>query len=138
LGACSQHWGPSPANADNGAAGSDAGQAPDRLRFDFPASLFSFGISDGERPGSRRGAIKAIKRWRESLFHSLLVDATNAQSVRDLRGVVRNLLHLIRRVCVHRENSTPQFRDVVHSPIVAPIVAQRVVTTGSNAGGLFG
>ncbi|HTE75446.1 MAG TPA: hypothetical protein VK653_01750 [Xanthobacteraceae bacterium] len=58
--------------------------------------------------------------------------------MRDLRGVVRNLLHLIRRVCVHRENSTPQFRDVVHSPIVAPIVAQRVVTTGSNAGGLFG
>jgi hypothetical protein len=66
------------------------------------------------------------------------VDATNAQSVRDLRGVVRNLLHLIRRVCVHRENSTPQFRDVVHSPTVAPIVAQRAVTTGSNAGGLFG
>jgi len=66
------------------------------------------------------------------------VDATNAQSVRGLRRVVRNLLHLIRRVCVHRENSTPQFRDVVHSPIVAPIVAQRVVTTGSNAGGLLG
>jgi hypothetical protein len=81
---------------------------------------------------------KAIKRWRESLFHSFLVNATNAQSVRGLCQVVRNLLHPIRRVCVHRENSTPQLRDVVHSPIVAPIVAQRVVTTGSNAGGAFG
>ena len=85
---------------------------------------------------------KAIKRWRESLFHSFLVDATNAQSVGGLRQVVRSLLHPIRRVCVHRENSTPQLRDVVHSPIVspivAPIVAQRVVTTGSNAGGAFG
>jgi len=85
---------------------------------------------------------KAIKRWRESLFHSFLVDATNAHSVRGLRQVVRNLLHPIRRVCMHRENSTPRLRDVVHSPIiapiVAPIVAQRVVTTGSNAGGAFG
>jgi hypothetical protein len=77
---------------------------------------------------------KAIKRWRESLFHSFLVNATNAQNVRGLRQVVRNLLHPIRRVCVHRENSTPRLRDVVHSPIVA----QRVVTTGSNAGGAFG
>jgi ribosome maturation protein Sdo1 len=81
----------------------------------------------------RRGK-KAIKRWRESLFHSFLVNVTNAQSVRGLRQVARNLLHPIRRVCVHRENSTPQPRDVVHSPIVA----QRVVTTGSNAGVAFG
>jgi hypothetical protein len=81
----------------------------------------------------RRGK-KAIKRWRESLFHSFLVNVTNAQSVRGLRQVARNLLHPIGRVCVHRENSTPQLRDVVHSPIVA----QRVVTTGSNAGVAFG
>jgi len=108
------------------------------MRIDFPASIFELGSS--RAPSSQRAAaaIKAIKRWRESLFHSFLVDATNAQSVRDLRQVQRNLLHPIRRVCVHRGNSTPQLRDVIHSPIVAPIVAQRVVTTGSNAGGAFG
>jgi hypothetical protein len=108
------------------------------MRFDFPASIFELGSS--RAPSSQRAAaaIKAIKRWRESLFHSFLVDATNAQNVRGLRQVVRNLLHPIRRVCVHRENSMPQLRDVVHSPIVASIVAQRVVTTGSSAGGPFG
>jgi len=96
------------------------------MRFDFRASIFELGSSKAPSPQWSAAAIKAIKRWRESLFHSFLVNATNAQSVRGLRQVVRNSLHPIRRVCVHRENSTPQLRDVVRSSIVAPIVAQRL------------
>jgi hypothetical protein len=87
---------------------------------------------------------KAIKRWRESLFHSFLVNATDAQSVRGLRQVVRNLLHPIRRVCVHRENSTHSFAMSFTHRLShglsrkGSIVAQRVVTTGTNAGGAIG
>jgi hypothetical protein len=94
------------------------------LRIDFRASIFELGSSRRQAANGRLRQIKTIKRWRESLFHSFLVNATNTQSVRGLRQVVLSLLHPIRRVCLHRKNSTPQLRDVVHPPIVAPIVAQ--------------
>jgi hypothetical protein len=100
--------------------------------------IFRLGISGGERPDSRRGGNKNDKKIARIAFSQSSCGRYERAKRARPSQVVRNLLHLIRRVCVHRKNSTPQFCDVVRSLIVAPIVAQRVVTTGSNAGGLFG